>query len=157
MAEQGPMPRDWDTPIRKERVEEPVVQHESRVAINADTDIVVARQQGRTLAERAGFAGSDLTVIATAISEVARNILEHAKKGEIVLRFVHQSGKNGIVVVALDEGPGIPDIALAMQDSYSTGRGLGLGLPGTRRLMDEFEIVSKVGKGTTVTMKKWKR
>ena len=157
MVDQGPMPRDRDTPIRKERVEEPVVQHETRVAINADTDIVVARQQGRTLAERAGFAGSDLTVIATAISEVARNILEHAKKGEIVLRFVNQSGKNGIVVVALDEGPGIPDIASAMQDSYSTSRGLGLGLPGTRRLMDEFQIVSKVGKGTTVTMKKWKR
>lgn len=143
--------------MRKEIVEDATVREESRVPITSDMDIVVARQQGRSLAERTGFTGSDLTVIATAISEVARNILEHANKGEILLRSIQQSGKSGIAVVAYDEGPGIPDIALAMQDSYSTGRGLGLGLPGTRRLMDEFEIVSKVGKGTTVTMKKWKR
>ncbi len=130
---------------------------EARVEIGADTDIVVARQHGRAMAEKVGFSGSDLTVIATAVSEIARNILEHAKRGEIILRTIRQAGKGGIAVVARDNGPGIADIALAMQDSYSTGRGLGLGLPGTRRLMDEFEIVSKVGKGTTVTMKKWKR
>lgn len=151
------MPRIGDPPPKRDRVDEATVQDEARVPIGNDTDIVVARQRGRTMAERAGFTGSDLTVIATAISEVARNILEHAKQGEIIVRSISQAGKGGIAVVAFDEGPGIPDIALAMQDSYSTGKGLGLGLPGTRRLMDEFEIVSKVGRGTTVTMKKWKR
>lgn len=127
------------------------------MAIGTDTDIVLARQNGRSLAERIGFTGSDLTVIATAISEVARNILEHAKQGQIFLRRIQQGGRSGIAVEARDQGPGIPDISLAMQDSFSTGKGLGLGLPGTRRLMDEFEIMSQVGKGTTVLMKKWKR
>ena len=145
-----------ENPLRRDRGEEAAVE-ETRIEIGADTDIVVARQQGRLLAERSGFRGSDLTVIATAISEVARNILEHAQRGEILLRSIEQAGRGGISVIARDAGPGIADIAMAMQDSYSTGRGLGLGLPGTRRLMDEFEIVSKVGKGTVVTMKKWRR
>ncbi len=127
------------------------------VPIGSDSDIVIARQKGRAMAERVGFSGSNLAVVATAISEVARNIVEYAKTGEIVLKTVNQGGKQGLVVVARDEGPGIPDIALAMQDGYSTAKGLGLGLPGARRLMDEFEIVSRVGRGTTVTMKKWVR
>ncbi len=127
------------------------------VPIGSDADIVVARQKGRAMAERVGFSGSNLAVVATAISEVARNIVEYAKTGEIVLKTVNQGGKQGLVVMARDEGPGIPDIALAMQDGYSTAKGLGLGLPGARRLMDEFEIVSRVGRGTTVTMKKWVR
>lgn len=128
-----------------------------RVPIHIDADIVIARQQGRALATKLGFSGSDLTIIATAISEVARNILEYAGNGEIKVSLVQQGSKVGIAVVAKDEGPGIRDIAQAMQDGFSTGRGLGLGLPGTRRLMDEFDIVSKVGKGTTVTLKKWTR
>lgn len=127
------------------------------VPIGSDADIVIARQKGRAMAERVGFSGSNLAVVATAISEVARNIVEYAKTGEIVLKTVNQGGKQGLVVMARDEGPGIPDIALAMQDGYSTAKGLGLGLPGARRLMDEFEIVSRVGRGTTVTMKKWVR
>ena len=127
------------------------------VPIGSDADIVIARQKGRAMAERVGFSGSNLAVVATAISEVARNIVEYAKTGEIALKAVNQGGKHGLVVVARDEGPGIPDIALAMQDGYSTAKGLGLGLPGARRLMDEFEIVSRVGRGTTVTMKKWVR
>jgi len=135
----------------------PAVADEIRVPIASDADIVVARQKGRSLAERVGFSGSNLAVVATAISEVARNIVEYAKEGEIVLRATNQGGLHGLVVIARDEGPGIPDIALAMQDGYSTAKGLGLGLPGARRLMDEFEIVSKVGRGTTVTMKKWVR
>ncbi len=130
---------------------------EAHVPISADVDIVAARQRGRELAGKLAFSGSDLTLIATAISEVARNIVSYAGKGEIVLSITRQGNKSGIVVVARDEGPGIPDIAQAMQDGFSTGKGLGLGLPGARRLMDEFDIVSEVGKGTTVTMKKWAR
>jgi len=133
------------------------VGDEIHVPISSDADIVIARQQGRALAERIGFTGSSLAVVATAISEVARNIIEYAKRGEIVLKGVNQGGRQGLTVMARDQGPGIPDIALAMQDGYSTAKGLGLGLPGARRLMDEFEIISKVGRGTTVTMKKWVR
>lgn len=133
------------------------VVDERRVAINADVDIVNAREQGRSMAVQLGFSGSDLTVIATAISEVARNIIEYGRRGEITLNLIHQYGKRGIIIVARDEGPGIPNIAQAMRDGFTTGGGLGLGLPGTRRLMDDFGIESVVGVGTTVTMKKWMR
>lgn len=126
-----------------------------RVAIGSAADVVAARQEGRTLAACLGFDGSDLTVIATAISELARNILEYAQVGEILLSPVAQGGRSGIGIVARDEGHGISDIARAMQDGYSTSRGLGLGLPGVKRLMDEFSIVSEVDKGTTVTVRKW--
>jgi serine/threonine-protein kinase RsbT len=128
---------------------------ENRVPIRSDADIVTARQQGRHLAQQVGFTGSDLTVIATAISELGRNILTYAGSGEIHLRPAHHGSKRGIVIVAHDEGPGIPDLDLALQDGYSTSNSLGLGLPGTRRLMDEFELDSVVGQGTTVTVKKW--
>jgi serine/threonine-protein kinase RsbT len=133
------------------------VADEKSIPIGSDVDIVVARQEGRALALRVGFSGADLTIIATAISELARNIVEYAKRGEILLSTADKGGKRGIVVVARDHGPGIPDIGKAMQDGYSTSRGLGLGLPGTRRLMDDFEIVSQVGEGTTVTARKWVR
>jgi serine/threonine-protein kinase RsbT len=128
---------------------------ETRVPILSDADVVVARQQGRLLGKQLGFSSGDLTLIATAISELARNIVSYATRGEIILRLVQEGGKQGIVIIAHDEGPGIPDIAQAMQDGYSTGNSLGLGLPGTKRLMDEFDIVSCVGQGTTVTIKKW--
>lgn len=128
---------------------------ESRIEIASDADIVIARQEGRALAERIGFVGSDLTIIATAISEVARNIIKFAKRGEVILQKVSHNPHEGILVIARDQGPGIPDIALAMQDGYTTARGLGMGLPGCRRLMDEFSIESRVGGGTTVYMKKW--
>jgi serine/threonine-protein kinase RsbT len=128
---------------------------ETRVPIESDADVVSARQRGRELAAELGFSGSDLTVIATAISEVARNIIAYARSGELVLHLVDERSKRGLVVVARDEGPGIPDVEQALQDGYSTGDSLGLGLPGARRLMDEFEIVSQVGRGTTVTMTKW--
>ncbi|MGR4862341.1 anti-sigma regulatory factor [Caulobacter sp. LARHSG274] len=130
---------------------------EMRVAVSRDADIVTARQLGRELAAKVGFVGSDLTLIATAISEVARNIISYADNGEILLGATSRDGREGLVVVAQDHGPGIPDIELAMRDGYSTGRSLGLGLPGARRLMDEFEIVSELGRGTTVTMRKWRR
>jgi serine/threonine-protein kinase RsbT len=128
---------------------------ETRVPIQSETDIVSARQQGRALAAQLGFSGSEQALIATAISEVARNILLYARRGEITLAQAQEGGKKGLVVVAADNGPGIANIELAMQDGYSTSNGLGLGLPGAKRLMEEFSIVSEVGKGTTVTMKKW--
>lgn len=127
------------------------------IGIHSAADIVVARQKARTLATELGFGGSDLTLIATAVSEVARNILDHAKQGEILLQQDHYGSKLGIIIVARDEGPGIPDVAKAMQYGYSTRQGLGVGLPGAKVLMDEFDIHSKVGKGTTVSMKKWLR
>ncbi|HAV22669.1 MAG: serine/threonine protein kinase [Ignavibacteria bacterium GWA2_55_11] len=131
------------------------MRDELAIHIASDADIVKARQEGRALAERIGFSGSDLTIIATAISEVARNIIKFAKRGEIVLQRVDRNPRDGILVIARDDGPGIPDIPLAMQDGFTTGHGLGLGLPGCRRLMDEFAIESSVGEGTTVSMKKW--
>ena len=133
------------------------MKNDARVTIASGADIVTARLEGRQLAAEAGFNGSDLTVIATAISEVARNIVEYARNGEILLSIVHDGNKRGLRVVARDDGPGIPNIEQAMQDGFSTGRGLGLGLPGTRRLMDEFVIKSRVGEGTTVTATKWIR
>jgi serine/threonine-protein kinase RsbT len=132
------------------------MENEERVPINSASDIVSARQKGRTLATRLGFDGADLTLIATAISEVARNIVNHAKNGEIVLNPIKNGSRQGIEVVARDSGPGIADVELAMQYGYSTGKGLGVGLPGAKWLMDEFHISSEVGKGTVVTMRKWR-
>ena len=129
---------------------------EIRVPIIAESDVLAARQEGRRLATDLGFTGSELAVIATAISEIARNVVQHASHGEMVLRVVRGGPQEGIVVVSSDEGPGIGDVAQALRDGYSTGGGLGLGLPGARRLMDEFEVVSRPGHGTTITMKKWK-
>jgi serine/threonine-protein kinase RsbT len=125
------------------------------VFIACAADIVDARHEGRSLASTLGFSSSELTVIATAISEVARNILEYAGRGEIRLSLCRRGTGFGVCVVAYDKGPGIPDVAKALRDGYSSRKGLGLGLPGSRRLMDEFEIVSEIGIGTTVTMKKW--
>jgi serine/threonine-protein kinase RsbT len=133
------------------------VEAEIRITIESDEDVLNARQKGRALAARLGFSSVDLTLIVTAISEIARNIASYAQQGEMVLRNVQQGPQKGIVVIASDQGPGIPDLDTAMQDGYSTSGSLGLGLPGARRLMDDFEIVSAVGKGTCVTMKKWVR
>lgn len=130
---------------------------EAQVSIANDADVMLARQKGRELGALLGLTGSDLTLIATAISEVARNIVLYAGSGLIELRGVEQGGRRGLMIVARDRGPGIPDIALAMQDGYSTSRGMGMGLPGSKRLMDNFEIVSEIGQGTTVTMVKWER
>ena len=130
---------------------------EIRVAIHSDQDIVSARQEGRALATRLGFSGVGATFIATAISELARNILAYAGKGEIILQATHGSSREGILVVASDNGPGIRDIPQALRDGFSTSGSLGLGLPGVRRLMDEFEIRSQPGRGTTVSVKKWKK
>jgi serine/threonine-protein kinase RsbT len=130
---------------------------EVRVRVQSSADIVAARQQGRALAVRAGFSSSNLTIIATAISEVARNIVEYAKEGDVFINVISNATKMGVEIVAADQGPGIADVSTVMRDGYSTGKGLGIGLPGARRLMDEFEIASEIGRGTTVTMKKWVR
>ena len=130
---------------------------ETIVSIYTDVDVVLARQKGRELASELGFALTDLTLIATAISELARNIVLYAKQGEIVIKNSLVGDRVCIVVVARDKGPGIADIPQAMQDGFSTSGGLGLGLPGVKRLMDEFHLESNANSGTTITIKKWKR
>ncbi|MFL5302988.1 MAG: anti-sigma regulatory factor [Anaeromyxobacteraceae bacterium] len=130
---------------------------ETRVPIEHEGDIVIARQKGRELAAARGLSRTEQTLIATAISEVARNIVVYARRGEVVLAAVEDRGRRGVMVVARDEGPGIRDPELAMRDGYSTGKSMGMGLPGAKRLMDEFDLSSTLGKGTTVTMKKWVR
>ena len=126
-----------------------------RVPVRADSDIVAARQTGRKLASEVGFSQTDLTLIATAVSELARNIVLYAGKGEVVFSLVQNGSRVGILIVATDQGPGIRDVELAMQHGYSTMNSLGLGLPGARRMMDEFEISSVIGKGTNIRMIKW--
>jgi RNA polymerase sigma factor (sigma-70 family) len=133
------------------------VTGELRIPIRTDADVVTARKQGRELAAQAGFSATELTIIATAISEIARNIVMFANRGEIIVSLVGENSRQGVTVVARDAGPGIPDLERALRDGYSGYGGMGLGLPGSRRLMDEFEITSEVDKGTTVTMTKWRR
>jgi len=128
---------------------------ETRIPVVREGDVVLARQTGRQLALRLGFSESDPMFVATAISELARNMIVHAGTGEITLRVVRRSGRAGIEVTATDRGPGIADIEQAMKEGFSTVKSLGLGLPGARRLMDEFEITSTVGAGTTIVMRKW--
>lgn len=127
------------------------------VPIASDLDIVAARQRGRLLALELGYSATEATLIATAISELARNIVLYATRGEIALVSANDRARRGIVIVARDEGPGIADVPRAITGGYTTSGGLGLGLSGVRRLMDEFEISSQPGKGTTVTVKSWKR
>ena len=130
---------------------------EIHVPVQADTDIVAARQKGRALATGLGFSSGDATIVATAISELARNIVLYAKREEIVLTPVNHDSTRGLIIVARDEGDGILDLRQALQDGYSTSGRLGVGLPGVRRLMDEFDIASEVGRGTVVTVRKWMR
>ncbi len=123
--------------------------------VTSSEDVVVARSAGRELADELEFSMSEATLVATAISELARNIVTYAGHGEIRISTVSNGTMRGINVVARDEGPGIADIDLAMRQGYSTSGGLGIGLPGVRRIMDEFAIASDSG-GTTVTITKWK-
>jgi serine/threonine-protein kinase RsbT len=129
-----------------------------RIAIESDADVVTARQRARALAVGLDMPSTDQTLLATAISEVARNITAYAVRGEVLLELVRDGhGRRGIRVVARDEGPGIADLERALTDGYTTGGGLGLGLPGARRLVDEFQIETAPGEGTTVTLVKWTR
>lgn len=128
---------------------------EAKVEIRHESDILAARKVARTIATRLKFSEIDLILIATAISEIARNILTYATQGDMSFEEVQEPSRRGLIVTARDQGPGIPDIERAMEDGFSSGKGLGLGLPGARRLMDEFTIDSTVGTGTTIVMKKW--
>jgi serine/threonine-protein kinase RsbT len=132
-----------------------MIEAETVVPIASAADIVTARRLGRALGTSLGFSGSDLTVIATAISELARNIIDYALSGAIVLTIVERDGRPGITIVARDTGPGIADVSRALGAVDASGPRLGLGLSGVRRLMDEFEISSHVGQGTSVTVRKW--
>lgn len=125
------------------------------VPVFSEDDVVTARQEARGIAEQLGMSPSLQTAVATAVSELARNIVAYAGRGEISLSVVDGGPQDGLEVVARDQGPGIKDVELALQDGYSTGGSLGLGLPGARRLMDEFEVRSEPEAGTTVTMRKW--
>jgi serine/threonine-protein kinase RsbT len=132
------------------------VTAETRVSIDRETDIVTARQKGREVAAACGFSNTDQTLIALAISELARNIVVYAQRGEIVISGT-LGERRGIEIIARDQGPGIADVELALRDGYSTTKSLGLGLPGARRVMDEFQIDSGPDRGTTVTIRKWIR
>jgi serine/threonine-protein kinase RsbT len=136
------------------------VAAEQRIEIAGEDGIVAARQVARETARRLGFGMVDQSRIATAVSELARNVARYAAggRGEAVVRELDTPDRGtGLEVVVRDEGPGIPDIALALRDGYTSGTGLGMGLPGTKRLMDEFAIDSAPGSGTTVTIRKWRR
>jgi serine/threonine-protein kinase RsbT len=127
------------------------------VVVAVDDDIVQARQGGRRLARHCGFSPTDATLLVTAISEIARNILTYAGTGDVVIQVVRTGERRGVEVTAHDDGPGIADVGLAMTDGYTTGSGLGLGLPGAARLVDEVDVQSHRGTGTTVTLRKWRR
>lgn len=128
-----------------------------RIAIRSAGDLVLARQRGRMLALELGFRGGDVTVIAAAISEVARNVVEHAACGEVILSETRGEGRTGFTVIVTDEGPGMFDAMRAAELGADRQGGPGLGLPGVRAMMDEFEIESTPGRGTTVRMTKWLR
>lgn len=133
-----------------------MTEQEVRLEVASDADIVPARARGRALATELGFSRADATLVATAISEIARNIIVHAGRGEIVLKPGYESDRRGVLVVARDEGPGIRDVDRALQEGFGTKGGLGLGLPGARRIMDEFVIETAPNHGTTVTMQMWR-
>jgi serine/threonine-protein kinase RsbT len=128
-----------------------------RISIESDADVVTARQRARALAVGLDMPTTDQTLLATAISEIARNITAYAVRGEVLLDVVQDGARRGVRVVASDDGPGIEDLEKALQDGYTTGGGLGLGLPGARRLVDEFDIETAPGEGTRVTLVKWTR
>jgi len=133
-------------------------ERESVIPIASDADVVTARQEARAMASRLELSSTDQTLLATAISEVARNITAYAVRGEVLLSVIEDDGgRRGIRVIARDDGPGIENVELALQDGYTSGTGLGLGLPGARRLVHHFEIETAPGHGTTVTLVMWER
>jgi len=128
-----------------------------KVSIDSSESVILARKIARNMAKELGFGLAGQTRITTAVSELGRNIYVYAGTGSLTIRTVAGSSVKGVEIIAEDQGPGIADIEMAMQDGYTTGNGLGRGLPGTKRLMDEFEIKSEVGKGTFVTIRRWLR
>lgn len=133
-------------------------EYESVIPIESDADVVTARQRARAMASDLELSSTDQTLLATAISEVARNITAYAERGEVLLSVIKDDGgRRGIRVIARDDGPGIENVELALQDGYTSGGGLGLGLPGARRLVHHFEIETALGRGTKVTLVMWER
>lgn len=128
---------------------------QGELAIKTEGDIVLVRRTVREVSSQVGFGSTDVTRIVTASSEMARNIFKYAREGVLRWQRIEKSGQPGIEFIFEDHGPGIPDVTLAMQEGYTTGEGLGMGLPGAKRLVDELEIKSVVGKGTTVILRKW--
>ncbi|MBU7596029.1 anti-sigma regulatory factor [Metabacillus halosaccharovorans] len=133
------------------------MENQSCVKIVTEWDIVAARQLGRNVAKELGFGTVDQARITTAISELARNIYLYAGQGEMRIERIQDLGKKGLKIIAIDSGPGIPDIRKVMEDGFSTSGGLGAGLPGVKRLMDDFDISSSVGEGTNIQAVKWLR
>lgn len=128
---------------------------EKTFKVSSDKDVVKIREYARDVADDIGFSNNDRTLIATAVSEICRNIIEYAKYGKISIEYLNNNSKRGILITAKDSGPGISDINMALKDGYSSGRGMGVGLPGTKRIMDDFIIESKPDNGTKITMCKW--
>jgi serine/threonine-protein kinase RsbT len=126
-----------------------------KLNISGETDVAYAALESKYYAKEIGFSKADQYMISTAVSELARNIFVYAKKGNINLSFLERNSKKGMEVVAEDSGPGIKDIDMAMKDNFSTGGTMGVGLPGTKRSMDDFQIDSQLTKGTKVTIRKW--
>ncbi|WP_409296561.1 anti-sigma regulatory factor [Peribacillus sp. SCS-26] len=133
------------------------MEFQSCVNIINEWDIVAARQLGRNVAKELGFGTVDQARITTAISELARNIYLYAGQGKVCIEKLYESGRSGVLIIASDEGPGIPDVRKVMEDGFSTSGGLGAGLPGVKRLMDEFDLDTNVGKGTEIRATKWLR
>ncbi|ARD48010.1 ATP-binding protein [Sporosarcina sp. P37] len=131
------------------------MEHRSSIEIKTEWDIVAARQLGRNEAKSTGFGTVDQARITTAISELARNIYLYAGKGRIEIESVKVGQRAGLIIKASDEGPGISDLQKVMEDGYTTSGGLGAGMPGVKRLMDDFTIETEVGVGTTITATKW--
>lgn len=144
-----PAPQEAQDALRGE------VQFEARIPIHGVEDIVKARKAGRFLAEELGFSMTHTTLVVTAISELARNIVLYAKTGEIVLSRIYNESQVGIVITAEDHGPGIANVKHALMSGYSSSGGLGLGLPGVRQMADEFQVRSRPGEGTTVITTMW--
>jgi serine/threonine-protein kinase RsbT len=133
-----------------------MTEEQVRIEVTSDADIVPARARGRALAGELGFSRTDATLVATAISEIARNIVVHAGRGEVELRPAYEADRRGVVVIARDEGPGIRDVEAALREGFGTKGGLGLGLPGVQRIMDKFAIETEPNRGTTITMQMWR-
>lgn len=132
------------------------VSLEDHVDIRNDDDIIAARLKGRMLAAELGFSAIGQAMLASVVTELARNILDYANDGELLVQVSEGSGRRGVSIIARDRGPGIANIKIALQASYSVAAGLGLGLRGVKGLMDTFDIISVPGKGTTVTTVKWR-
>ena len=128
-----------------------------RVVISKDADVILAVFEAKQYSKVIGFPKTDQVMISTAVSELARNILKYAIEGEVILKIINKNLKKGIEIIAQDKGPGIEDLKKALSENFSTGGTLGIGLPGTQRIMDEFLIDSAPGQGTTVMVRKWVR